>query len=357
MNEPLILVINPGSTSTKAALYRGGNVFHEAVLEHRTEELRRYPAIAAQKDMRRQAVLGFLSESGCSPGDLDAVAGRGGLLPPLQAGTYRVNEKMVRRLETNPAAEHASNLGAPLAMELAGRAGCNAYICDPVTVDELEPAARLTGIPEIRRKSLIHALNMRAAAIKTAEGLGKAYRDSTFIVAHLGGGITLSLHHDGRMIDIVSDDEGPFSPERCGRVPAALMADFCRKHEMESGELKKRVRGKAGLTAHCGTNRVLDLEERIRSGDPYADLVLTAMMYQVAKSIGELAPVVSGRVDRIILTGGIAQSERITGWIAERVSFIAPVEVVPGENEMEALALGVLRVLSGTEEEKVYDID
>lgn len=349
-----ILAINPGSTSTKAAIYENDRERYTASIEHSTAELACYQSIADQYEMRREAVLAFLEQNKVGLHELAAVVGRGGLLPPVESGAYLVNEAMVRRLTNSPIGEHPSNLGGIIAYEIAKPLKIPAYIYDPVSVDELQDVARLTGFPEIHRRSLIHALNMRAAAIKTAAKLGKPYPELTLIVVHLGGGISLSIHKEGRMIDIISDDEGPMAPERAGRLPAMQLMELSLSGQADRKALAKKLRGQGGLVAHLGTNKALEVEERIKKGDKKAELVYSAMAYQVAKGIGELATVVCGKVDGIVITGGIAYSDLMTGWIKERVGFIAPVEILPGENELESLVMGALRVLQGREKAREY---
>ena len=349
-----ILAINPGSTSTKVAFY----IDKERVLaenaEHSLEALSEYNTIVDQLSFRKKAILDFLNKGNIEISSIDAFVGRGGILPPLQSGAYKVNELMIDRLVNRTISEHASNLGALIAYELGRNNEIPAFIYDPVSVDEMNEIAKLTGIPGIRRRSLIHALNMRAAALKTIEQLGRPYNETTMIVAHLGGGISLSVHHKGKMIDIISDDEGPFAPERSGRIPALLLAEECYSGQYTRKEMLKLIRGNSGLKTYFGTNNTKEVEELIKKGDENASLIYSAMAYNVAKAIGELATVVSGKVDRIVLTGGIADSLLFTGFISEKVSFIAPVAIIPGENELEALAYGALRVLTGQENAKEY---
>ncbi len=347
-----ILAINPGSTSTKIAIYQNENELSKTNITHSNEELEQHKSIPDQYEMRYKAIMAFLKENNFNVAELSAVVGRGGLLPPVQSGAYQVNDLMVERLKNNPVVHHASNLGAMISLAIAKEIGVNAYIYDSVAVDELNDIARITGMVEVKRKSLVHALNMRAVAINVAKAAGKDYQDTTAVVAHIGGGISLSVHKDGKMIDIVSDDEGPFSPERSGRIPAKDLLGLCYKNEISV--MKKKLRGKGGLTAHLNTNNALDVEAMIKAGDENAKLVYEAMAYQIAKSIGELATVINGNVDHIILTGGIAYSKMITNWITDRVSFIAPVIVSAGENELESLAMGTLRVLKGEEEARQY---
>ena len=348
-----ILAINPGSTSTKVALYEDKQRISSASIEHPAESLAGFKTVKDQLPLRRDGILEFLQKGNIEIASLSAIVGRGGILPPLPSGAFRVNELMIDRLVNRTLSEHASNLGALLANELGKLHEIPAFIYDPVSVDEMAEIAKITGIPEIKRRSQLHALNMRAAALKTAAALGKPYPETTLIAAHLGGGISLSLHYRGKMIDMISDDEGPFAPERSGRIPGQLLTELCYAGTYSKQDMKKKLRGNSGLKAHLGTVDSREIERRISEGDEQAKLVYSAMAYTVAKGIGELATVVSGKVDRIILTGGIAYSQLFTGWISERVEFIAPVQIIPGENELEALAHGVLRILSG--EEKAHD--
>ncbi|MEA3423342.1 MAG: butyrate kinase [Bacillota bacterium] len=350
-----ILAINPGSTSTKLAIYENENELYKTNIIHSNEELEKYPNIADQYEMRYESIMDFLKEASIDTHELAAVVGRGGLLPPVKSGAYLVNEKMVNRLKNNPVVHHASNLGAMIAFAIAKAVGVNSYIYDSIAVDELEDIARITGLKEVKRKSLVHTLNMRAIAIKTAKESNKDYNSTTAIVAHLGGGITISLHKNGKMIDIVSDDEGPFSPERSGGLPGKDLVSMCYKNDI--GTMKKKLRGKGGLTSLLNTNNTLEVQKMIDGGDENARLIYEAMAYQVAKGIGELATVADGKIDHIILTGGIAYSEIFTSWIKKRVEFIAPVIIVAGENELESLAQGALRVLTGEEKANIYDID
>lgn len=343
-----ILAINPGSTSTKIALYEGETLLFQHSITHSNEELARYDSIGAQFPMRKDAVLAALIEAGYQPNELAAVVGRGGILPPVQSGAYLVDALLAEVLEHRPVLAHASNLGGLIARNIAEPLGIPAYIYDSVAVDELSDVARISGLKHIARKSLSHALNMRAVAIKTAQTLGKPYRETNQIIAHLGGGLSLSAHQQGKMVDIVSDDEGPFSPERSGRLPLKDFAPYAAGKDAKT--LMKEIRGGAGLVSHLGTNSALEVEQRIAAGDAHARLVYEAMAYQIAKSIGELATVLCGAVDAITITGGIAHSRFITDEVIRRTRFIAPVYIAPGENEMEALALGAYRVLTGQEE-------
>lgn len=349
-----ILAINPGSTSTKIALYEDEKEILVKTLDHAVEEIEKYDKIVDQFQMRKEVVIAFLKENGYDVNMLDAVVGRGGMLPPVKAGAYRVNDLMVDRLKNRPLMEHASNLGAVIAYEIAGLIGKPAYIYDSVKVDELSDIARVSGMPAIPRISTSHVLNSRAMAIKTAEKYNKKLEDMNFVVAHMGGGISLGVYEKGRLVDIVSDDEGPFSPERSGRVHCRELISLCFSGKYDKKQVVRMLSGNGGLKGYLGVIDAREVEKMIESGNEEARLVYEAMAYQIAKGIGELATVVKGKVDAIILTGGIAYSKMITGWIKERVEFIAPVEIMAGENEMESLALGTLRVLRGEEAAREY---
>lgn len=349
-----ILAINPGSTSTKIALYENDQQIFKETIEHPKAMTDQFKTIGDQFAMRRDAVIKSLQGRTYDVRKLSAVVGRGGILPPMKSGAYEVNQAMIDRLLHNPLVGHASNLGALIAYEIARPLGIKAYIYDPVTVDEYEDVARISGLPEISRRSECHVLNSRAVARAVAGKLNKSYFDLNMIVAHLGGGISISLHKKGRMVDVIPDDEGPFSPERAGRVPSRQLVELCFSGKYDKQAVLKRLRGQGGLSAYLGVTSALEVEERIKNGDEYAGLIYRAMAYQVAKGIGELATVVNGQVDRIVLTGSIAYSEMITGWIKEKVRFIAPVEVLPGEHELEALAAGALRVVKGEEAAQDY---
>ncbi len=352
--ENRVLAINPGSTSTKIAVYEEETLLFSQTLNHTNEELAPFEKVQDQFEMRKQAVLDFLDENDFDLATLSAVVGRGGVLPPVKSGAYGVNDVMIDRLKNNPVAEHASNLGALIASEIAKPLGIMACIYDSVSVDEFKPVARLSGMADIERASLCHALNMRASGIKTAESLGRPYQSLNLIIAHLGGGISVSVHEKGKMVDIISDDEGPFSPERAGRVPCRRLIEMCYSGQFDKRTMMKKLRGLGGIKSYLDTHSALEVESRIEKGDEEALLVYQAMAYQVAKGIGELATVVKGKVDGIVITGGIAHSKMMTGWIKESVEFIAPVYIMAGENELEALAMGALRVIKGEEELREY---
>lgn len=349
-----ILVINPGSTSTKIAVYDAHQQLWQEDIVHDGAALHAYPTIFAQKEFRLPLVIETYQNHGDKLEELACVMSRGGLLPPLASGAYEINECMLDVLEHRPMNHHASNLGAAIAYEIATPLGIRAYIYDPVTVDEMIDLVRITGLKEIRRHGQGHNLNMRAAALKYCRENGKSYITQNLIVAHLGGGITLSLHSQGRIIDMVSDDEGPFSPERAGLMPAFKLVKLIDKQQLNYKDTMSLLQRQGGLTALLGTADAREVEKRIAAGDEYAALVLEAMTLGVAESIARLSVVVSGRVDAILLTGGIAHSARVTEWIAGRVRFIAPVHLLPGENEMQALADGACRILSREEAAKPY---
>ncbi len=351
-----ILAINPGSTTTKIGLFDGDSQVFTTSIDHKIEELDKYDRMIDQIDLRLGYILDFLSEKNFQLTDLKAVVGRGGLLKPISGGTYKVNDLMIEDLRAARRGEHASNLGALLARAVGDKAQCPAYIVDPVVVDELEPVARFSGSPELERSSIFHALNQKAVARKYARDNGRKYQEITLIVTHLGGGISVGLHHQGKIIDVNNalSGDGPFSPNRSGGLPAFNLFELCFSGKYSYDEIKKMLIGNGGVAAYLGTNDMREVERRIADGDKEAELVFEAMVYQVSKEIGSLVPVVEGRVDAIILTGGVAYSELFTDLVKKRVGFIAPVEIYPGEEELEALAAGGYRVLTGEEEPKTY---
>jgi len=352
----LILVINPGSTSTKVAVFRDKEPVFTETLRHNTEELSKYKSIIDQFEFRTQAILNMLKEKGISLSEIDAIVGRGGLLKPIESGTYIVNEKMIEDLKKAERGEHASNLGGIIAYTLAKEHNIEAYIVDPVVVDELENIARITGMPEIEKSSIFHALNQKAIARRLAADLNKKYEEANLIIAHLGGGISIGAHKHGRVVDVndALNGEGPFSPERAGGLPVLDLVKLCYSGKYTYQEMKKKLIGQGGIVAHLGTNDVREVYKKIEEGDKKAELILDAMAYQTAKEIGAMAVVLKGHVDAIGITGGIAYNEDFVKRISERVKFIAPVYVYPGEDEMLALAQGAYRVLSGEEKAKMY---
>lgn len=349
-----LLILNPGSTSTKIAVYDGDAPLFVESITHTPEELAPFQHVADQFGFRRDLALGCLKEHHVTLDSLDAVVSRGGLLAPIEAGAYEVNDDMVWQLKHRPQNEHASNVGAVIAWEISRELDIPAYIYDGITVDELLSINKITGLPKLRRKGMGHNLNTRAAALRYARENGKTYRDVTVIVAHLGGGVSVNLHHNGRIEDFISDEEGPFSPERSGGLPMFDVIKLCFSGEYDYRSMMKLVKNQGGLMAHLGTTDVREVQRRIDAGDGHAKLILDAMALNIAKNIAKCAPGVCGDVDAVLLTGGIAYSKYVTDAIAERVSFLAPVFVYPGEDEMQSLALGGLRVLRGEERAKVF---
>ncbi|MFL9824319.1 butyrate kinase [Rhodoplanes sp. SY1] len=354
IDTKLILTINPGSTSTKIAVFADEARLLERKVDHSAADLAPFDTVGDQFQMRKAAIVAALTAEGFDLGTLAAVAGRGGKLPPLKRGAYLVNDDMVEFLRHRPIDQHASNLGALIAHDIAEPLGIPSFIYDAVVVDEMEDIARFSGVPELTRRASCHVLNMRAMAIKVLKRDGLRLEDANIVVCHMGGGVTATVISGGRMIDVLTDEEGPFSPERAGRVPCRQLVDLCFSGDHDRKSATKLMRGVGGLVAYLGTNSALEVEARIDAGDAEADLVYRAMAYQIAKGIGELSTVVMGKVDRIVLTGAIAHSQRMTDMVSERVAFIAPVEIVPGENELEALAAGTLRVLRGEETPNVF---
>jgi butyrate kinase len=351
-----LLIINPGSTSTKIAIYDNEKPVFEETLRHTSEELAPYPTIYSQFKFRKDMILETLSKKGINLTKLNAVVGRGGVLRPIPSGTYEVNNRMIEDLRLGLLGEHASNLGGIIAKEIASQLNIPSYIVDPVVVDEMEDIARVSGMPEIERISIFHALNQKAVARKAAEDLGKAYEDINLIVAHLGGGISVGAHRKGKVVDVNNalNGDGPFSPERAGGVPVEGLVKMCYSGKYTMDEVMRKLVGRGGMVAYLNTNDAREVEAMIANGDKKAELVYRAMAYQVAKEIGNCAAVLWGDVEAIILTGGIAYSDVLTGWIKERVEFIAKVLIYPGEDEMSALAMGGLRVLRGQEKAKEY---
>ncbi|ACL69433.1 butyrate kinase [Halothermothrix orenii] len=352
----MILAINPGSTSTKLALFDGIEEVFTENITHDINVISKYKSVIEQKDCRLKYIEKFLENKGVKYNQLKAVVGRGGLLKPISGGTYEVNDRMIDDLKEARYGEHASNLGAVLAREIALKSGCQAYIVDPVVVDELNPLARLSGLPEIPRRSIFHALNQKAVARKYARSLEKNYEDMTLIVTHLGGGITVGLHRGGRVIDVNDglSGEGPFTPNRTGGLPTYDLVKLCYSGEYTHEEMKVKLLKKGGLAGYLGTTDLREVEKMINNGDDRAEQVFLAMAYQICKEIGSLAPVANGNIDAIILTGGMAYSQRLSQIIKEKVEFIAPVVRYPGEEEMKALVEGAYRVLSGLEKVKKY---
>jgi len=351
-----LLIINPGSTSTKIGVFEGEKPLLVETLRHTSEEIGRYPSIYSQFEFRKNVILNVLKNKKFDINELSAVVGRGGLLKSIEGGTYEVNDAMLEDLKVGIQGQHASNLGGIIANEIAKSLNIPAFIVDPVVVDEMEDVARLSGMPEIERKSIFHALNQKAVAKRYAKENGKKYEEVNVIVAHMGGGVSVGAHKQGKVVDVNNalDGEGPFSPERSGGLPIGALIKMCFSGKYTIEEIKKKINGKGGFVAYLNTNDAREIENRASEGDREAKLVFEAMGYQTAKEIGKCAAVLSGKVDAIILTGGIAYSKTMVSYIEERVSFIAPVVVYPGEDELLALAMGALRVLKGEEEAKIY---
>lgn len=351
-----LLIINPGSTSTKIGVYEDETSLFEETLRHSSEEMQNFSGIFDQLDFRKNIILDILKEKNFDIKDLDAVVGRGGLLKPIEGGTYAVNESMLRDLKIGVLGQHASNLGGIIASEIGKELDIPSFIVDPVVVDEMDDVARISGMPEIQRKSIFHALNQKAVAKRYAKEQNKDYNKINVIIAHMGGGISVGAHKHGRVVDVNNclDGEGPFSPERSGSLPVGDLAKLCFSGKYTLDEIKKKINGKGGFVAYLNTNDARDVEKLVNLGDKKAELVFEAMSYQVSKEIGACAAVLSGKVDAIILTGGIAYGKATVKSITDRVSFIAPVVVYPGEDELLALVQGGLRVLKGEEKAKTY---
>lgn len=351
-----MLIINPGSTSTKIAVFENETPVLDETLRHSTQELAPYKKIFDQLNFREEVILKLLEEKGIKIETLSAVVGRGGMLKPIHSGTYNVNEHMLEDLKIGISGQHASNLGGIIANKIASRLNIHAFIVDPVVVDEMEDIARLSGMPEIKRKSIFHALNQKAVAKRHAKEALINYEDVNLIVAHMGGGISVGAHKKGKVVDVTNalDGEGPFSPERSGGLPVGDLMKLCYSGKYTQEEMMKKILGGGGLVAHLNTNDGRVVAGMIKDGDKNAELIFKAMAYQVAKEIASCAAVLCGDVEAIILTGGLVYNKDFAGWIKERVKFISNVVIYPGEDEMLALAEGGLRVLRGEEAAKEY---
>lgn len=350
-----ILVINPGSTSTKIAIYQNEKPLFEKTLVHPESELHKFTSIVDQLLYRESEIEACLLEQKIATAEMDAVVGRGGLFKPMKGGTYRVNEAMLADAKEGRQGQHPSNLGCLLAYKISREAGCPAFVVDPVSVDEFEPLARYSGHKLLTRRCLSHALNLHIVARKTACQMGIALAESSFVVAHLGGGISIAPLKAGNIIDVNdASSAGPFSPDRSGTLPLQGFVDLCFSGKFSKADIKRMVMGNGGLKSYLGTGDAAEVEKRIRSGDGQAREVIEAMAYQIAKEIGAMATVVKGNVHAIILTGGLAKYSRLVNRVKDRVAFIAPIVEIPGEFEMEALAMGALRVLRGEEEIREY---
>jgi butyrate kinase len=355
MHPELILVINPGNTSTKVAVYEGQTPLFVESIKHADEELARFSDINSQKEFRESLIVDFLKKKGIAPAAIRAIACRGGLLKPVASGTYLIDQRMVDDLIEAKQGAHASNLAGQIGFSIAGRLGIKSYIVDPVSVDEAEPLARYAGHSAFKRVMLTHALNLKAVAKRFCRENKLSYGEVTLLVTHLGTGNTVSLHHHGRMIDASNPSEdGPFSADRSGGLPIRQVARYIIENKVSYKEFEKLVFGNSGLFSYLGTKDFLKIKDKYLAGDAQTMEAVQAMAYQIAKEIGGLATVVNGKVDAILFTGGIAYNDFFIDLIRRRVEFIAPVHVYPGEDEMQALAEGVSRVLSGEETAKVY---
>lgn len=352
MKSKIILVINPGSTSTKLAVFDDEKQVSAETLHHDAPTLAQFKHIWDQYDFRMHAVKTWIAKLNINP---SAVVGMGGLLKPLTCGTYRVNEAMLSDARANLQGEHASNLGCVLAYDLARKFGCPAFIIDPVSVDEFEPLARYSGHPLIQRKTLAHALNIHAAANHAAGILKLNINQSNFIIAHLGGGISIAPIKNNRIVDVNdASSDGPFTPERTGGLPLQQFITLCFSGKYSEAEMRKLIMGNGGLLAYLGTTSAVEVENRISQRDEKAREVFEAMAYQIAKEIGAMATVLSGKVDAIVLTGGLSNSSLLVNWIKERVGFIGKIIIYPGESEMKTMAMGTLRILRSEESAKKY---
>lgn len=350
------LIINPGSTSTKIGVFEDETLLFEETLRHSTEEIAQYASIVDQKDFRKQIILDLLKEKDFDIRSLQVIVGRGGMLKPIPGGTYAVSDDLLHDLKIGKQGQHASNLGGILAREIGDEIGVPSYIVDPVVVDELMPIARYSGVPELPRTSVFHALNQKAVAKKYAKEKGVSYESLNLIVVHMGGGVSVGAHEKGRVIDVFNalDGDGAFSPERAGAVPSGALIRMCFSGEYTEKEVYKKIVGGGGFNAYLGTNDMRDVAKMIDEGDTHADEVREAFILQVCKNIGSMSCVLKGKVDAIIVTGGIAYNKAVVDKMEERAGFIAPFTVYPGEDELLALAQGALRVLNGEEKAMEY---
>ncbi len=350
------LIINPGSTSTKIGVFEDETLLFEETLRHSTEEIAQYASIVDQKDFRKQIILDLLDKKNFDIKSLQVVVGRGGMLKPIPGGTYAVSDELLHDLKIGVQGQHASNLGGILAREIGDSIGVPSFIVDPVVVDELIPIARYSGVPELPRTSVFHALNQKAVAKRFAKEQGKAYDSLNLIVVHMGGGVSVGAHEKGNVIDVFNalDGDGAFSPERAGAVPSGALVKLCYSGKYTEKEVYKKIVGGGGFNAYLNTNDMRDVEKMVEGGDKNAEEIRDAFIFQVAKNIGSMSCVLKGKVDQIIMTGGIAYDKQVIAGLKERVGFIAPVTVYPGEDELLALAQGALRVLNKEEAAKEY---
>ena len=350
------LIINPGSTSTKIGVFEDETLLFEETLRHSTEEIAQYASIVDQKDFRKQIILDLLAKKNFDINSLQVIVGRGGMLKPIPGGTYAVSDELLEDLKIGKQGQHASNLGGILAREIGDSIGVPSYIVDPVVVDELMPIARYSGVPELPRTSVFHALNQKAVAKRYAKEKGVSYDSLNLIVVHMGGGVSVGAHEKGRVIDVFNalDGDGAFSPERAGAVPSGALIKMCFSGQYTEKEVYKKIVGNGGFNAYLGTNDMRDVAKMIADGDAHADEVREAFILQVCKNIGSMACVLKGKVDQIIVTGGIAYDKAVVAGLKERCEWIAPFTVYPGEDELLALAQGGLRVVTGAEKAMEY---
>ena len=350
------LIINPGSTSTKIGVFEDETLLFEETLRHSTEEISQYASIVDQKDFRKNIIVNLLNEKNFDIKSLNVVVGRGGMLKPIPGGTYAVTDALLEDLKIGKQGQHASNLGGILAREIGDSIGVPSYIVDPVVVDELMPIARYSGVPELPRTSVFHALNQKAVAKRYAKEKGVPYESLNLVVVHMGGGVSVGAHDKGRIVDVFNalDGDGAFSPERAGAVPSGALIKMCFSGQYTEKEVYKKIVGGGGFNAYCGTNDMRDVEKMANEGDAHAIEVRDAFILQMAKDIGSMACVLSGKVDQIIVTGGIAYDKAVVAGLKERCEWMAPFTVYPGEDELLALTQGALRVMNGEEEAKEY---
>lgn len=350
------LIINPGSTSTKIGVFEDETLLFEETLRHSTEEISQYASIVDQKDFRKNIIVNLLNEKNFDIKSLNVVVGRGGMLKPIPGGTYAVTDALLEDLKIGKQGQHASNLGGILAREIGDSIGVPSYIVDPVVVDELMPIARYSGVPELPRTSVFHALNQKAVAKRYAKEKGVPYESLNLVVVHMGGGVSVGAHDKGRIVDVFNalDGDGAFSPERAGAVPSGALIKMCFSGQYTEKEVYKKIVGGGGFNAYCGTNDMRDVEKMADAGDAHAIEVRDAFILQMAKDIGSMACVLSGKIDQIIVTGGIAYDKAVVAGLKERCEWMAPFTVYPGEDELLALTQGALRVMNGEEEAKEY---
>ena len=351
-----LLIINPGSTSTKIGVYENEKEILEETLRHSSDEIAKYATIFDQLDFRKNVILDVLKEKNFDITTLDAVVGRGGMLKPIPGGTYEVTEELIEDLKNGVQGQHASNLGGILSSEIASGLNIPAFIVDPVVVDELEDVARISGVPELPRRSKFHALNQKAVAKRYGKESGQGYENLNLIVTHMGGGVSVGAHKKGKVVDVNNalDGDGPFSPERAGGVPVGELINMCFDGKHSKEEVYRKIVGKGGCVAYLNTNDFRDVIKMSEEGSEKAKLIYDAFIYQVSKEIGSMATVLEGKVDRIILTGGLAYSDKVVSDINKRVGWISEIKVYPGEDEVLALAQGAIRVLNGEEQAKQY---